>query len=168
MKRRFTIWALAALIVMALIGGAGAGPSPVRAGGATQISGIGYYAAVGECNDSEGAGASYALTMTGDFTGCHYVFVEATRCTPGGAYYEAGTETFVGTYNGEAGTFRTDYQFTATYLDCDNFVGEIAGRCEHPIVNGSGTGVFEGVTGRFDMKDDIAAGNFPYRGHLLY
>ena len=45
---------------------------------------------------------------------------------------------------------------------------EIFGRCQHPIVAGSGTGVFEGVTGRLDFKDDIAAGNFPYRGHFKF
>ncbi len=110
----------------------------------------------------------YALTMTGDFSGCHYVFVETGRCSAGGAYFETGTETFVGIYNGESGTFRTNYIFTGKYQDCPNLVGEIAGRCEHPIVAGSGTGIFEGVRGRFDMKDDVEAGNFPYRGHLLF
>jgi hypothetical protein len=106
--------------------------------------------------------------MTGAFSGCHYVFVENARCSPGGAYFETGTETFVGIYDGEFGTFGTNYVFTATYRDCPNLVGEIAGRCQHPIADGSGTGIFEGVRGRFDMKDDIEAGNFPYRGHLSF
>ena len=65
-----------------------------------------------------------------------------------------------------AGTFRTTYQFTAKYEDCANLVGEIVGRCQHPLIASSGEGVFEGVTGRLDFKDDIEAGNFPYRGHL--
>ena len=168
MKRRFTISALMAFTVMALISSVLAGPSPTSADGAKQISGIGFFDTAGECTDPEGDGATFALTMTGAFSGCHYIFVETARCSPGGAYFETGTETFVGTYNGESGTFRTDYIFTATYLDCPNLVGEIAGRCEHPIVAGSGTGIFEGVTGRFDMKDDVEAGNFPYRGHLLF
>jgi hypothetical protein len=140
----------------------------MRSEGAAQVSGTGFFDLTGECTDPEGAGADYALTMTGDFSGCHYVFVESARCSPGGAYYEVGTETFVGTYNGQAGTFETNYVFTATYQDCANLLGEIAGRCEHPIADGSGTGVFEGVTGRFDMKDDVAVGNFPYRGHLRF
>lgn len=106
--------------------------------------------------------------MTGSFTGCHYVFVDNARCTPGGAYKEEGTETFVGVYNGQVGTFKTAYLFTAKYQDCPNLVGEIAGRCQHPIVDGSGTGIFEGVKGQFDMKDDIEAGNYPYRGHLSF
>jgi hypothetical protein len=168
MKPRLIISALTALTMVALISAVFAAPSPTRAGGATQISGIGYFAAPGQCTDPEGQGATYALTMTGAFSGCHYVFVENARCSPGGAYAEAGTETFVGIYNGQVGTFRTNYLFTATYRDCPNLVGEIAGRCEHPIVDGSGTGIFEGVKGRFDMSDDIEAGNFPYRGHLLF
>jgi hypothetical protein len=154
--------------MIALIGAVFATPYPTRAGGATQISGIGAYAGPGQCTDPEGEGADYALIMTGAFSGCHYAFIESSRCSAGGAYFEAGTETFVGTYNGEFGTFRTNYVFTATYRDCPNFVGEIAGRCEHPIADGSGTGIFEGVTGRFDMKDDLEAGNFPYRGHLSF
>jgi len=141
--------------------------SPFTAG-MTQISGIGYFAEPGQCNDPQGLGSSYGLIMTGDLQGCHYIFVETARCSAGGAYKETGTETFVGLYSGAPGTFRTTYSFTATYRDCANLLGEIAGRCEHPIVAGSGEGVFEGVTGRFDMKDDVVAGNFPYRGHLQF
>jgi hypothetical protein len=164
MKRRLTLSALTALTMIALI----AAPSQTRAGGAKQISGIGAYAAAGQCTDPEGAGADYVVAMTGSFSGCNYAFIESSQCSAGGAYFETGTETFVGTYNGEFGTFRTNYVFTATFEDCQAFVGEIAGRCEHPIVDGSGTGIFEGVRGRFDMKDDVEEGNFPYRGHLLY
>ena len=141
--------------------------SGLRAGGAAQMSGIGYYAEPGQCNDDpEGQGASYALTMTGDLEGCHYVFVETARCSAGGAYRETGTETFVGLYNGVPGTFKTTYVFTAKYRDCANLIGEVAGRCQHPLIAGSGEGVFEGVTGRLDMKDDIETGSFPYRGHF--
>jgi len=161
MNRTFcTLIALAASVYFA--------PFQARAVGATQISGIGYFAASGECTDPEGQGADYALTMTGAFSGCHYVFIKSARCSPGGAYFEAGTETFVGTYHGEFGTFGTNYVFTAKYRDCPNQVGEINGRCQHPIVDGSGTGIFADVTGRFDMKDDVEAGNFPYRGHLSF
>ena len=85
--------------------------------GATQISGIGYFDLDGECNDTEGQGSSYNLTMTGDLEGCHYVFVETATCTAGGAYRETGTETFVGAYGGTTGTFRKTYLFTATYED---------------------------------------------------
>ena len=136
--------------------------------GATQISGIGYFDLDGECNDTEGQGSSYNLTMTGDLEGCHYVFVETATCTAGGAYRETGTETFVGAYGGTTGTFRTTYLFTATYEDCPTLTGEIVGRCQHPIIAGSGEGVFQGVTGRLDFQDDIETGNFPYRGHFRW
>ena len=168
MKRRFTISALTTLTMMALIS-AFAAPSHTQGKGAKQISGIGSFDLAGECTDSEGQGASYALTMTGSLEGCHYVFVEPGRCTPGGAYYETGTETFVGTYNGQPGTFRTTYVFTAKYADCPNLAGELTGRCQHPFINDSGTGVFAGIReARIDMRDDIGAGNFPYRGHILF
>lgn len=136
--------------------------------GATQILGIGYFDLDGECNDTEGQGSSYNLTMTGDLEGCHYVFIETATCTAGGAYRETGTETFVGAYGGTTGTFRTTYLFTATYEDCPTLTGEIVGRCQHPIIAGSGEGVFQGVTGRLDFQDDIDSGNFPYRGHLRW
>lgn len=63
MKRRFTIWALTALTMMALISGVFAGSPPAQ--GAKQISGIGYYAEAGACTDPQGEGASYVLTLTG-------------------------------------------------------------------------------------------------------
>ena len=43
--------------------------------GATQISGIGYYATAGEC-DYESQGAVYAIRMTGDLEGCLYAFID--------------------------------------------------------------------------------------------
>lgn len=168
MKRRNPILALTTLAMTSLISTVFAAPYPAAPDEAIQISGLGVYAEPGACTDPVGAGADYILTLTGDLVGCDYTFVEVSRCSEGGAYYESGTETFVGTYNGQFGTFRTNYVFTATYRDCHNFVGEIAGRCQHPILAGSGTGVFEGVRGRFDMKDDVEAGNFPYRGHLIF
>jgi hypothetical protein len=136
--------------------------------GATQISGIGYFDLDGECDDVKGQGSSYNLTMTGDLEGCHYVYIESSSCSAGGAYTERGTETFVGAYNGTTGTFRTTYLFTATYEDCATLTGEIVGRCQHPIIAGSGEGIFEGVTGRLDFQDDIETGNFPYRGHFRW
>ena len=63
------------------------------------------------------------------------------------------------------------FRFEGKFEGCDNgaFVGaEIFGRCQHPIVDGSGEGVFEGVSGRLDFKDDVELVNFPYRGHLQF
>lgn len=142
-----------------------------KASGAIQISGVGFFDATDECNSS-GQGANYALNLTGDLEGCHYFFVDEFDCSPSGTYREKGREYFVGTYNGQPGTFWTNYKFEAKYEGCtangSPLGAEILGRCQHPIVEGSGTGVFEGVTGRLDFKDDIEAGNFPYTGHLQF
>ena len=137
--------------------------------GATQISGMGTYAETGECTGGEGS--SFALKLTGEFNGCLYVFVDEYECSPSGTYREEGREYFVGTYNGQSGTFWTTYKFEAKYEGCDNGApvgAEIFGRCQHPIVAGSGTGIFNGVTGQLNFKDNIEAGNFPYRGHLQF
>ena len=139
--------------------------------GATQISGVGFYAEQDECN-AVSQGATYAVRMTGNLEGCLYVFVDDFDCSPSGTYRETGREYFVGTYNGGTGTFWTAYKFSSKFEGCaedGSYLGsEIFGRCQHPIVVGSGTGVFKGVTGRMDFKDDIEAGNFPYRGHLQF
>ncbi len=169
MKQRLTIIALTALAVVALISVVLTVTPPAHAGGegAKQISGIGFFAEPEECTDPEGAGADFANNMTGDLEGCLYVFVETAECRPSGVYKETGTEIYVG----EGGTFSTTYRFTAKYDDCPNLQGQQFGRCQHPIVAGSGTGVFEGVTGRLDFKDNIEGGqavNFPYRGHLRW
>jgi len=162
--------ALTALALVALGSVVLTVPSPALAGGATQISGIGYPAGPGECTDfPTGPGEYYvgALNMTGDLEGCLYTHIETSVSSPSGTYRETGNELFVGSYKSEgSGTFSTTYRFEAKYADVANLVGEIFGRCQHPIVAGSGTDVFAGVTGRLDFKDDIAAGNFPYRGHL--
>jgi hypothetical protein len=154
---------MASLAFLAFVG-------PASAAGAEQIRGIGYFDVDGTaCTDSEGAGADFATIMTGDLEGCQYVFVESYSCTPSGVYTELGTEVYVVEGpNGEVGTFATTYRFSAKYEDCETLTGEIFGRCQHPITAGTGTGDFEGVTGRLDFKDDIEAGNFPYRGHLRW
>ena len=138
--------------------------------GATQVSGIGFYATAGEC-DYESQDAAYAIKMTGDLEGCLYAFIDDFECSPSGTYREEGREYFVGTYNGQPGTFWTTYKFEARYEGCHNGApegAEIFGRCQHPIVAGSGTGVFNGATGQINFKDDIEAGNFPYRAHLRF
>jgi len=170
MRRRLTVLAISAVALMALGVVSTMGPS-VYASGATRIGGIGYFAdpSLGECvDDAEGNGSDFALRMTGDLEGCHYVFIADWECSPSGTYRERGTEIFVGRYQGQSGTFATTYLATAKLGVCPDFATEIFGRCQHPIVRGSGTGVFEGATGRFDIKDDIEAGNFPYRGHLRW
>jgi len=72
---------------------------------------------------------------------------------------------FVGRLDGgPAGTFTTTYKFEAK-LDADG--AEVRGRCQHPIVSGSGTGGFAGASGRVDFKDIIGDPTFfVYRGHV--
>ena len=160
--------ALALAIALVAAKDVSAAPSPALAGGATQISGDARF------DDAEAPvcdpvmGYEYALVMTGDFKGCLYTHVETAESSPSGTYRETGTELFVGEYNGEAGTFSTTYRFEAKYEDVANLSGEIFGRCQHPIVEGSGTGVFEGVSGILLFKDEVESGTFFYRGHLRY
>jgi len=152
------------MVMMTLI--ALAFPSTVSADGAMQISGIGYWATPGECTDPQGLGSDIALRMTGDLEGCHYIFIETFICSPSGTVRQTGHEIFVSQANGND-SFMTEINFEGKYQDCNPAV-EIFGRCQHPIMAGSGKGIFEGVTGRLDFKDDLVAGNFPYRGHLRY
>jgi hypothetical protein len=80
------------MLASALASAALMNPSPALADGAEQIAGIGYFAEPGECNDPQGAGADFALRMTGDLEGCHYVYVETATCSPSGTY-SAGVNT---------------------------------------------------------------------------
>lgn len=162
MKGKFVLLATLALLALAV---AFTVHYPALAGGTTKISGLGFFANPGECTDSQGADADFAVKLTGDLEGCLYTYVETADCSPSGTYRETGHELFVSQGNA-ADTFGTTYRFEGKYQDCANLMGEIFGRCQHPIVAGSGTGAYTGVTGRLDFKDDIAAGNFPYRGHM--
>src|SRR5918994_3116722 len=161
MIRRLTVLVAATLLALIL-----AAPAAL-AEGATQISGSAVLDEADEC-DSGSVGADYALIMTGDLEGCLYTFVGPHKSSPSGTYRETGTETFVGSYLGRSGTFETTYRFEAKYEDVANLIGEIFGRCQHPIVEGSGTGIFKGVRGRLDFKDEVESGTFFYRGHLRY
>jgi hypothetical protein len=138
--------------------------------GATQISGVSRYATTDECNAVEGF--TFSLRLTGDLVGCLYTFVDKFDCSPSGTYREEGREYFVGTYNGQSGTFWTDYAFEGKYegcpLDGEPLGAEIFGRCQHPIIDGSGTGGFEGVSGRLAFKDNVELQIFPYTGHLRF
>jgi len=138
--------------------------SDAKAG--ARVSGVGYYATADEC-DAASQGATYALKMTGDLEGCLYIFIEKYRCSGDGRYYETGREIFVGTYKGQPGSFKTTYKFAALFEGCKDGAPagvEIIGLCNHPIVKGSGEGVFAGATGELHFWDNIPAGKFPYRG----
>ena len=158
--------ALALAIALVAAKDVSAAPGTELAGGATQISGDARFDEAEPPVCAPVVGYDYALVMRGDLEGCLYTDVETAESSPSGTYRETGTELFVASDG--SGTFETTYRFEAKYEDVTDPATEIFGRCQHPIVKGSGTGDFQGVTGRIDMKDDIEAGNFPYRGHLQY
>ena len=147
--------------------------NPMPSVAATQISGDAYY----DAEECPGPPAGYedftaypGLVLTGSLEGCLYTGPITSKQTPGGVYLESGEEVFVGTLNGVEGTFATTYRFESKW-DPDVTTGvEIFGRCQHPIIKGSGTGVFEGVTGRLDYKDltENDPVTYVYRGHLNF
>jgi hypothetical protein len=159
MIRRGTMLVAATLLALIL-----AAPAAL-AGGATQISGVAFFDEADTC-ESASVGADFALLMTGDLDGCLYTFVQTAQSSPSGTYRETGTELFVASDG--VSTFETTYRFEAKYEDVADLSGEIFGRCQHPIAEGSGTGIYEGVGGQLFFKDDVEAGTFPYRGHLRY
>jgi hypothetical protein len=109
------------------------------------------------------------IVMTGSLEGCWYTDVVTSRQLSSGVYLETGKEVFFGTLNGSAvGSFRTTYRFESKW-DPDAATGaEIHGRCQHPLVAGSGTGGFDGATGRVDFKDLVETGDLAYRGHISF
>lgn len=148
-------------------------PTALAAQGATQIAGDGQVVGFGEPCGPDGEmsapdGVTIELTA-GSLVGCWFT-TEVTHfaVTPSGTIQERGRETLK-VYDEEGdvvGTFSTTYKFTGKFED-GGAGDEIHGRCQHPIIKGSGTGMFEGVTGRVDFKDvDPAAGILEYRGHL--
>jgi hypothetical protein len=161
--QRFSFWKRSVVLTACVAAMLTVAPTPASAQEVTRISGVGFFD-VDDLGDSGSVGADFALIMTGDLEGFLYVFVETAEFTPSGTYMETGRELFVGA----DGSFETEYRFEAKYEDPANLIGEIFGRCQHIIVEGSGTGAFEGVSGRIDFKDDIEAGDFPYRGSLQF
>ena len=168
MPRKSRRLALLVLLVMGLLM-----MSPLAANAATnQLSGTAYYDAV-KC---PGPPAGYE-----DFTSYDGLRDDGqpskaactrrsstTKETPSGVYLESGEEVFVGSLDGgPVGTFATTYKFESKW-DPDVTSGvEVHGRCQHPIVEGSGTGGFEGAKGRVDFKDIIGDPvTYVYRGHI--
>jgi hypothetical protein len=144
---------------------------PVASNAATQLSGGADYDAV-QCPSPPVGYEEFTtypgLALTGSLEGCLYTKVITSEETPSGVYLESGEEVFIGSLDGgPLGTFATTYKFESKW-DPDVSSGvELHGRCQHPIVEGSGTGGFEGATGRLNIKDIV--GNpvtYVYRGHI--
>ena len=134
-----------------------------------QISGVAVFVTEGVCLPAPAGYGDFTQAMTGSLEGCWYTKIETKKDNgvPSGVYIESGKEIFVGSLNGgPEGTFSTTYKFESKW-DPDVSTGsEVHGRCQHPIVAGSGTGGFEGATGRADFKDEVTTGKFFYRGHI--
>jgi hypothetical protein len=168
---RVDVKRLLAILSVALLGVLTAVALPARAS-TEQISGVAVFDTTGECS-APPAGyedfTDFTQVVTGSLDGCWYTNIETSENhgAPSGIYLESGEEIFVGSLNGgPEGTFSTTYKFESKW-DPDVSTGsEVHGRCQHPIVAGSGTGGFEGATGRVDFKDDVATGEFLYRGHI--
>jgi hypothetical protein len=145
--------------------------NPMASDAATQLSGGANYDAAQCPSPPAGYGdfTSYpGLAMTGSLEGCLYAKVTASKETPAGVYLESGEEVFIGSLDGgPVGTFATTYKFESKWDPYVSSGVELHGRCQHPIVVGSGTGGFDGATGRLDIKDIIGDPvTYIYRGHI--
>ena len=156
------------LIGLITIGSASAGAT------SNQVSGVGVFDLSG--STCSGPPAGYAdfisyppIVLTGDLEGCWYTKVDTVKDNgaPSGIYLDTGREVFVGRLkDGPVGLFATTYQFESKW-DPDVSTGsEVVGRCQHPIVSGSGTGGLAGATGHINFKDVVANGSYEYRGHV--
>ena len=135
---------------------------------AVRVSGSGAPAADDECVTDQGYGEANAPAGVpplsfdeGDLIGCYYVDTADTRVTAtGGGRYrlvEQGTETFIGTFDGDPVTFRTSYVFLAWFLGDPSDGGtQLSGGCHHPLI--------EGGTGALHFTDDVENGLIRYRG----
>lgn len=152
-----------------LVGGLLVALSAPASAATNQISGVAVFDTAGTCTGAPAGYEDFTQVMTGSLVGCWYTNIETTKDNgaPSGVYIESGEEVFIGSLNGgPEGTFATTYQFESKW-DPDVSTGsEVHGRCQHPIVAGSGTGGFEGATGRVDFKDQVTTGQFFYRGHI--
>lgn len=131
----------------------------------TQIDGVAKPDNENVCTEID---SLFRFTMAGSLQGCWYTTsFKVVQTTPSGGYRERGEERFIGCLvdgtNRTCGSFDTSYQFEGKYQTVAPFA-EIHGRCQHPIVGG--TGGFAGITGRVDFKDDVVNNCFYYRGHI--
>lgn len=132
----------------------------------TQISGVGIPGGFGGngCDDLDYDDATYTIAMSGDLEGCVYGYELEAKVLDNGIFQTRDQEFFVGSWDGNEGTWEMREHFTSKWDP--TFTEQKFGRCQHPIVDGSGTGDFEGITGRVDFKDDVELGVANYRGHL--
>jgi hypothetical protein len=141
-----------------------------------RITAVNYIDGSAVCNDeitnSAGEAPAFSSDLVGDLDGCLYTFPETYSCSANGVYVEDGMEIYVGGGGeGDDGTFETTYRFVAHFPseeECHTFTNQIRGRCLHPIAAGTGTGDYEGVTGMFQMTDNVEEGTADLVGLLHY
>ena len=161
-----------ALLGVLVVGSMVAALSAPASAATTQISGVGVFDSAGECGLPPSGYADFTdftMVITGDLDGCWFtkVLTSTDRGAPSGVYLETGEEVFVGSLNGGSeGTFATTYRFESKWSPDVSTGSEVHGRCQHPIVAGSGSGGFAGATGRVDFKDEVTTGQYFYRGHI--
>lgn len=109
------------------------------------------------------ADALASFTVAGTLDGCWYV-TSATKWQENGngGLLATGTETFDGCLGQDCGQLFTTFTFTAQFADDGT---ELHGRCQHPIVGG--TGDFAGASGVITMRD-LPDGCSTYKGHVTY
>lgn len=160
---------LAAVVISSTV----VGPAPLSAT-SNQISGVGVFDTTGtNCPGPPDGYADFVsyppILLTGSLEGCWYTKIDSVKDNgaPSGVYLESGREVFVGSLDGgPSGLFVTTYKFESKWAPDVSTGTEVRGRCQHPIIVGSGTGGFDGATGRLDFKDIVANGSYLYRGHV--
>ncbi len=105
----------------------------------------------------------YAFGLTGDITGCVYGNILSEEYNEEtGEYQSRDHEYWHVSVAGLSGTWESNESFYALF-DPDTGA-QISGGCEHPIIEGSGTGDFESVDGEIRFVDDVVNGTADYFG----
>lgn len=159
-------------IVLVAIAAAIVTSATPAAAGATRVSGDQIPVAPGDPCIAGDPSSLGTYRMDGSLVGCWYTDELTVREHPSGTVQSTGREHFVGcldraedgTCTGDpSGTLYFEFQFSGKY-DLVTFA-EIRGRCQHPIV--SGTGGFAGASGVLTFKDDVSTGIAPYSGTVM-
>jgi hypothetical protein len=167
LRRLGTTMALAVTVTAALSTSVGAATTPVA--GTAVYDHTGTTCSLDPPPGFEDFNDYDPLVISGDLEGCWYTNVDRSwdLGPPSGLYVEVGREVFVGRVRGgPVGSFSTVYAFESQW-DPDAATGtEIWGRCQHPIVRGSGTAGLHDVTGYLGFTDIVTDGSFSYRGFV--
>ena len=156
------------IALVTLVAGALLVAAPASAAGAVQVAG--NQTPVATCDgDSSDLGT---FSMDGTLIGCWFAdSFEVVREHASGTVQITGTEHFDGCLDLDGdgscsgdpqGTLSFSFQFSGKFDVVTS--AEIRGRCQHPIV--SGTGGFATASGVITFKDDVTTGIAPYRGNV--